>query len=157
MKGTAATKTPHITTAAQLCKKLRENFTGANKLDVIRELLAKRPHATAEEAYTALEQMPAVTQRTLDKARGLIDHGVCPAADNGYEASTPIEDTILAGLQRAADAAAARGAAERAEAEAAGRKATDPATDPAAAAAAAAAAEAEAEKKKQQTGGKKNG
>jgi len=91
----APQKGPHLHSAAQLCKALRESGTGADKLKVLREALAANPNLTAEEGYSLLDQAThIVTQRTLDKARGLIDSGEVPPAVS-LDNTIPIEETIL--------------------------------------------------------------
>lgn len=85
---------PVVTDAATLCKRLRESFTGVSKLQVIRDLLARNPDATAEQAYSALVEDQTVPQKTLDKARGIIDKGYYTESTD-YGGALPMEDQIL--------------------------------------------------------------
>lgn len=92
-------KGPFLTTCAALCRALRQSGTGNDKLNVLRDLLTKNPNATAEEGYDALDRATnIVVQRTLDKARGLIDRGEVPG-DDTPATTTPIEDVILGPTQ----------------------------------------------------------
>ena len=66
---------PAITDAATLLIELKKSGTGDGKLDTIRDVLRLNPDATAEEAINAMANTPSVTQRTLQKAMQLAEHG----------------------------------------------------------------------------------
>ena len=66
---------PAITDAATLLIELKKTGTGEGKLELIRDLLTANPEATAEEAINAMANTPSVTQRTLQKAMQLAEHG----------------------------------------------------------------------------------
>lgn len=66
---------PSITDAATLLIELKKSGTGEGKLDLIRDLLKTNPDATAEDAINVLANSPNITQRTLEKAMQLAEHG----------------------------------------------------------------------------------
>lgn len=66
---------PAIADAATLLIELKKSGTGEGKLDLIRDLLKTNPDATAEDAINVLANSPNITQRTLEKAMQLAEHG----------------------------------------------------------------------------------
>lgn len=66
---------PAITDAATLLIELKKSGTGESKLDLLRDLLTTNPDATAEEAINVLANAHHVTQRTVEKAMQLAEHG----------------------------------------------------------------------------------
>lgn len=84
-----------IKSAAELCVKLKESFTGSQKLQNIRVLLERKPNATSQEAYDALEADLSVPQTTLDKAKQFMHTGIYIAPETMESTKVSIEDSIL--------------------------------------------------------------
>lgn len=73
---------PAITDAATLLVELKKSGTGDSKLDLLRDLLTTNPDATADDAINVLANAHHVTQRTVEKAMQLAEHGeVLPAQE----------------------------------------------------------------------------
>lgn len=93
--------------------RLRESGTGEGKLDIIRELLARKPTASAEEVFIHMKNSGRVHPKTLEKARTLIEEGTLPAEAAVPEKPIFLEDELkmlqgkAAEQQKVADAAAA--------------------------------------------------
>ena len=91
---------PAITDAATLLIELKKSGTGESKLDLLRDLLTTNPDATAEEAINVLANAHHVTQRTVEKAMQLAEHGeVLPVRETKV---LSVEERILERRKQAA-------------------------------------------------------
>lgn len=80
--------------AFQLCQALRKSGTGEGKLAILRDLLTRKPTASAEEGIQHLIASGRCVPETIAKARHLIDHGTPPPPKNENERPKLIEDEL---------------------------------------------------------------
>jgi len=74
----------------ELVRKLRDSGTGETKLNVGRELLTRKPNASAEAVFAAMEEA-GVCEGTLEKAEQIISDGEYTGPKQP-ESETPVED-----------------------------------------------------------------